>query len=400
MASAEAVRLAIGYQNGGRGVPATVTDKKIFRYTSESLGSTANAQESPEMNDGGQPQTAVRESIQSTGGIDGVLHESGWEESLDGLLYADLTGNNSLSTGLNPAVQTNVGINGNKYNKTGGFTTANGFTNGGWVLASGFPDATANGIARVTTRTDNDLTVEGLTLPASVTAAAGQHVEPGQLLIPDTVLSYFTIERYHTDISTGNPYIRFIDAIPTSLDVNMPTTGPITVSFGYITGTPSFESTALGGTYNAASSNEAFTGVQNAVAWFEGGAGSYTGIPCRIQGSFRITNGARAVQCQGESTPSSFSRGSFSATGNTTFLFDGDTSIPQKFLDNELSGLAFSFVESAGTKGMLFHFPATRYSSYSAPARGKGTDIQVSMDWSAEQPAGGSFVEVYSFDAA
>lgn len=252
-----------------------------------------------------------------------------------------------------------------------------------WVEVSG--TSNNDGFYFVTSATTSALTVDSSLGDAPLTTeAAGATVtvdNDGSLLQGSTLKSY-TIERYHSDMSS-TPYVAHLGMRPAG--------GSLTVDAGaLVNGQISFQgkapsdpaaSSAGTGAANAASTDELLNATSQISLLFEGGSaisanassiGLNFGSPVRPQHALTSKD------------PFGIGGNSREFTGTLNLYWDDNAAaIYQKLLDDTASSLYFKLNDADGND-IVFSFPAIKYRGGNADVSDVDSDIFVPLEFYCE----------------
>jgi len=200
------------------------------------------------------------------------------------------------------------------------------------------------------------------------------------VLVNGTTEHYFSIERYHSDITQ---YFTFKGCYVNQFSLSVQAGSPITGSFEFL-GKEAARGTSSSGTgYTDATTTDVMTAVSNVVEVKEGGS-AISGVV--VKGfDFTVNNNLRAISGVGDSGVADIGLGSCVVTGSLNMLFSSAT-IYDKFLNNTASSLSIRLNDNDdATDGndYVIEFPNVKYSDATVNAGGLDTDVPINFTWQA-----------------
>ncbi len=278
----------------------------------------------------------------------------------------------------------------------GNFLTGNLMKVGKVIRCTGFTTtATANNAKNfiITALTTNGKvmtvsTLDGSAVVAKTETAAVTFTEVGrscQIPVTGQTRDYYTIEHYFSDLS---PVLseRFVDCVPSQMDVKLPATGMATVDFNImgldmVTGAAQYFTTPL-----AASTGSNLAAVNGLVFLAGQAIGLITGMNFSVKGGHTTIGGVVGSNKEPDIFP-----GSIDVDGQLTILFTDATTRDYFLNETEVSLFCvFTTTNAANADFIAYSMPRVKMGGASKDD-GDGKGLVMTMPFTAlENVAGGN----------
>ena len=355
----------------------TETPKFIeTRFTSESFKGTKSTETSNEIRDDRQVPDVIRTGKGASGDLGFELSYASYDDFLLALLQAaswSAVKTNTDTTYSAAAVD-------NSFNDSSSQFLIDGFVANQWIEVRGFTGAstTANGYFKIVSVVAGKMVVSGGTL---IDDAAGESVTitMGAQITNATTETSITFEREQEDVS--NTFSNFTGMEPTSLSLNIPTSGVITGTFSFMGEEESATAATVGdGAPTAANTNQVMSSANHVVnALVDQAAASV------VSGSIEISNAMRDTRKVGTLAPAEIGQGRFQASVNLVLVFSGNTNKSKVLAHTDFS-TAIIFEDTAGN-AYIIDFPACASTGEDSNATGVDTDIDETLSLEAKMHA-------------
>jgi hypothetical protein len=351
--------------------PAT-PEMTPIRNTGTTLGLSKNSLQSGELRDDRQIADFRHGAKQTGGGVDFELSYRSHDVILEALLGG--TWVPASTTG-----QATLAGTATSFTRSSGSFIDDGIESDKPFIASGFDDPGLNGVfmaGTVTALAVPATPLEGQTMVVEAAAAARQLDSEEAVLKAGTTRRSFTIERYFSDIDSGdNPYHRFTGSEFNTLSLAIASDAMITGSFGVVgKGLATAGAILSGETYKAASTTspvDSFTGSLNE----NGGAQAVV-----TEISLELDNGLAPRFVVGSNETILPSIGRSNVTGSVTAFFENATML-DKFINETESSIDFEMPDGAGNI-LKVTLPRIKYSGGQPDVSGEGP-ITLAMPFQA-----------------
>jgi hypothetical protein len=349
--------------------PATPT-MQILRVTQTDFGAKKDTTVSNEIRADRMVAGMMEVGATAAGTFDFELSLGG---SFDALIEAAVCGTFSTAVTGSPAVTA-----GNVFTLTG--IGANAVV-GQYLYAQGFTNAANNGWHLVTAVTANAITVATtLTVESAGTATVkGKRVRNG------TTARSFVLEEGFTDIGQ---FFLYNGQRVGSFSMDGSAGQIVTGKIGFQGTKGTFNSTTAANTLTAATTVLPVNATTNFGKIQEGA--SLADLATGVQGfNMSLDNTLRNQMAAGSKFPYGIGYGRQQITGTLNAYFE-NTNLYTKFLNHTATGLAFSFVDTAGN-GMRVTLPRVYFSSSNPNVSGVDQDVMEQLQWTAISDATGLY---------
>jgi Phage tail tube protein len=353
-------------------------DFQELRYTGESLHQEQDTVTSQEIRSDRQISDIIRTGIRGAGDLNFELSYGAYDTFFKQALLADADFGALVTVEAASAV---ISVD-----AVGVITTTGTWdvtpTVGRWIEIRGFATAGNNGFARVTSATTNTITTAGHAFAAEA-AGASVLITQGGIIRNGTTFYSNNIEKKYTDLTTT--FAQLAGMAIDRFTLNVPTSGVITGTFGFIGKQERSATTTLGdGTNTAATTNDVMAGVDDVEAIVEGviaDSDAYSATAFTME----LSNNLRARLQIGTLGAISIGTGTCEIRGTLQAYFTSST-VMDKFLSDTQSSLAIEFEDNAGNT-YIIDLPAIKYSAGQRNATGINQDVIADLSWSSKMHA-------------
>lgn len=356
-------------------------DFQALRFTGETLHQEQDTVTSQEIRADRQISDIVRTGLRASGDLNWELSYGAYDEFFKAAFLADSDFGALVVVEAPSAL---ISVDGT----TGVITTTGTWdvvpTAGAWIEVRGFATATNNGYARVTSATTTTITTAGHNYTTEAAGASVNIAQGGRIRNGTTFYSY-NIEKKYTDLT--NIFAQLAGMAIDRMTLNVPTSGIITGTFGFLGKREQSGVATLGdGANTAAATNDVLAGVDDVEGILEGLIADSTTFGC-IQFTFELSNNLRARLQIGTLGAVSMGTGTCEPRGTLQAYFtDTNVATVNKFLNDTQSSIAIMFEDDLGNAYIL-DIPAIKFSQGQRNATAINTDVIADFAWSAKMHA-------------
>lgn len=350
------------------GVAETGSNLQTLRLTNESLVHDMATTTSEELRSDRQISDIARIGLSTSGDIAFELSYGSHDDFLNAAL---LSASWSSEVKITAAQTISAASSDNSISDSAsGFGS---FTADQWVLVSGFSTAANNGFKKILSVTSAKLIFVNGTI-VTETAGVPVTVLMGSQITNGTTLVSYNIEKDYEDLS--NVLSLFLGQSINNLNLDVPSDGIITGTFGFMGSEETSLTSSSGSGYTAVNSTVVMTGANHVPDYMENYAD--TGI---LSFSMSLNNNLRTRMQVGTLGVTSIGVGTVEITGTFSVYFT-TAALYAKFLSQQSTSIVLAVQDSQGS-GYVIELPSIKITTGTRNAGGLNTDVIGEFGFSA-----------------